>query len=183
MQSLPIIWLSNSRLESCRQHHSHPPSCCQQQTAYPSLPCHLLALRQKLVKLWYSVWAAHCSDWYLGCATLLLLLSAFLHHSPPQQPGISLLSCFQRASSMSLFPQTLLPKDTTSCLKSTSTGPNLASFRQGCKHRACVPNSVCVCSPTAHKRDCTPLAVMRLPQSQAHLCHHPGGDKCEEQNQ
>lgn len=66
-------------------------SCCQQQTAYPSLPCHLLALRQKLMKLWYSVWAAHCSDWYLGRATLLLLLSAFLQRSPAQHPGISLL--------------------------------------------------------------------------------------------
>lgn len=91
VQSLPIIWLWNSRLESCRQHHSHPPSCCQQQTAYPSLPCHLLALRQKLMKLWYSVWAAHCSHWYLGRAMLLLLLSASLHHSPTQHPGISLL--------------------------------------------------------------------------------------------
>lgn len=50
-----------------------------------------LALRQKLVKLWHSVWAAHCSDWYLGCAVLLLLPSAFLHRSPTPHPGVSLV--------------------------------------------------------------------------------------------
>lgn len=184
MQSLPIIWLWNSRLESCRQHHSHPPSCCQQQTAYPSLSCHLLALRQKLVKLWYSVWAAHCSDWYLGCATLLLLLSAFLHCSPTHQSSVFSLLLPKSLSHVTLlFPQAVLPKDTASCLESTYTGPKLASFRQGCKPTACLPNSIFVSSPTAHDRDCTPVVVMRLPESQTHLRHHSGGDKCEKQNQ
>lgn len=80
-----------------------------------------------------------------------------------------------------LFPQAVLPKDTASCLKSRYTGPN--PFRQGCKPRACLLNSILLSSPTAHDRDCTPVVVMGLPESQTHLRHHSGGDKCEKQNQ
>lgn len=113
--------------------------------------------------------------------------AATLVSLPPPQPNStprhqSSPSCFQRASSMSLFPQAVLPKDTASCLKSTYwTQPGL--LRAGMQTQSLFPNSMYVSRATARERDCTPMAVMRLPGSQIHLCHHSGGDKCEKQNQ